>query len=148
MPATPLLPSFRVLIVDDNPVCSNILARVIESQQLGEIVALHVNTLRSAEEALRDLETACYDIIFTDIEMRQVSGDEMVRRIHSGQTHPIHESNRGIPIIAITTKDDPDSRERYEDAGITKCLGKPVERESIYAIIEERVDQIKENRIK
>jgi CheY-like chemotaxis protein len=142
MPVTPPLPSFRVLIVDDNPVCSDILARMIVSQQLGEIATLHVTTLRSAEEALRDLGTTCYDIVFTDVEMGQIWGDEMACTIRSGHAVPIHKANRDVPIVAITARCDPVSRARYEEAGITKCLGKPAKKESIYAIIEDRVNQI------
>jgi two-component system, NarL family, sensor histidine kinase EvgS len=143
MPATsPPLPFFRVLIVDDDPICSKILTRVIESQHPGEIATLRVTILGSAEEALRDLETACYDIIFTDIEMGQISGDDMTRTIRAGQTHLIHRSNRDIPIIAVTARVDPDSRARYEDAGITECVAKPVSKEIIKNIIRERIEQI------
>src|SRR4051812_2571051 len=101
MPSTPL-PSLHVLIVDDNFICSNILARAITSQQL---VALHVTTLSSAEEALRDLSAARYDIIFTDIEMGGMSGDSMARKIR--------ETDREIPIHAVTARCDDESLERY-----------------------------------
>jgi CheY-like chemotaxis protein len=142
MPTMPPLPIFRVLIVDDNPVCSDILARVIASQQLGEIVTLHVTTLRSAEEALRDLGTTCYDIVFTDVEMGRIGGDEMTRIIRSDHAIPIHNANRVIPIIAVTARVDPVSRVRYRDAGISECVAKPVTRESIHNIIRKRIEQI------
>lgn len=142
MPVTPPIPPFRVLIVDDNPVCSDILARVIVSQQLGEIATLHVTTLCSAEEALRDLGTTCYDIIFTDVEMGQIWGDEMARTIRSDHTVPIHKANRDVPIVAITARCDPVSCARYEEAGINQCIEKPAKKESIYAIIEGIVDPI------
>jgi CheY-like chemotaxis protein len=146
MPAHHPSLSFRVLIVDDNLVCSDILARVIVSQQLCEIATIHVTTLRSAEDALRDLETACYDIVFTDIEMGQIWGDEMTRIIRSNHGVPIHKANRDVPIVAITARCDPVSRTRYEEAGITKCLEKPAKKESIYAIIEDRINQIMRNK--
>jgi CheY-like chemotaxis protein len=66
----------------------------------------------------------------------------MSRAIRTGQTHPIHKSNRDIPIIAVTARVDPDSLARYEDAGVTRCIAKPILKEIINNIIRERIEQI------
>ena len=142
MPTIPPLPFFSILIVDDNTICSDILARLIASRQLDEIMDLRITVLHSAEEALTDLRTTCYDIIFTDVEMGKIHGDEMTRIIRSNLTVPIHKANRDVPIVATTARCDPDSRARYEEAGITQCLEKPVKKEPIYALIKDRVDKI------
>ena len=142
MPAHHPSLSFRVLIVDDNDVCSDILARMIQSPQLKDIATVHITTLHSAEEALRDLQAASYDIIFTDIEMGQVWGDEMTRIIRSDHTIPIHKKNRDIPIVAVTARVDPASRERYSDMGISECIAKPFKMETIHKIIRERTNNV------
>ena len=132
----------HILIVDDNSICSALLARIFTSQDLKQFGPFSITILCSAEKALDHLEKSCCDIIFTDIEMRGMSGDEMTRIIcngeiiHNGVEYNILEKNCNIPIIAITAKYDPGSLKRYKEAGIAQCLAKPVEKRSIHTIIE------------
>lgn len=128
MPTTPPHHSFRVLIVDDNSICSDILARVIRSQHLDDVSDVHITTLRSAESVLQTLNEKNYDIIFTDIEMGELSGDEMARIIR--------KNNYDIPIYAVTARSDNVSRDRYKSAGITDCLAKPVNKANVHTIVE------------
>src|SRR3954452_12138510 len=120
--------TLHILIVDDNTICAQILARIFTSKEFKEIATFHVTTLNSAEEALSALKNTSYDIIFTDIEMTGMHGDDMARTIRNKITG-------NTPIIAITCKDDEASRVQYEKAGITACLKKPAKKESIYAIV-------------
>jgi CheY-like chemotaxis protein len=129
----------HILIVDDDPICSAILKRMITLLQLpGRKATLNITILHSAEEALDVLKNTKYDIMFTDIEMGGMWGDEMVRTICS-------KFDYDIPIYAITAKCDAESCERYKDAGITRCLAKPAMKKSIQDIIENRVEHIIRN---
>lgn len=125
------MPALHVLIVDDDKICSTILERIITRLRIiGQETAFDITILQSAEEALCKLKTAKYDIIFTDIEMGALSGDEMVKTIRN-------ELGYDTPIYAITAKHDIESRKRYTDAGITGCLAKPAAKNNIRNIIEE-----------
>jgi CheY-like chemotaxis protein len=139
MPAT-TTPVLRILIVDDNHICSQLLARIFTTERLKGITTFQLTILYSAEDALRVLETNCYDIIFTDIEMTGMSGDEMVRVIRN-ESGSILKGNRNIPIIAVTSKYDNESCMQYVEAGITECLQKPAKIESIYTIVERLTNQ-------
>jgi CheY-like chemotaxis protein len=121
-------PILHILIIDDNAICADIIARIFTTKRLDEIATFHITKLHSAEDALHDLENMRYDIIFTDIEMTGMSGDDMVRIIRSNSGDIIHSGNRDISIFAITSKFDGKSRIRYSEAGITKCLKKPPRR--------------------
>ena len=116
----------RILVIDDNDVCAKVLTRTITSSlKSDKFVSTHITVLSSAEAALHELRTSTYDIIFTDIEMTGMSGDDMVRNVRTRALDPhILESNRRIPIYAVTAKHDPKSRGRYESAGITECFEK------------------------
>jgi CheY-like chemotaxis protein len=125
-------PPIYILIVDDNELCLKVLERQIK--RCG-VANLHVTKAASAEEALELLKKKRYDIIFTDIEMSGMTGDEMTRKIR--------KEDRDIPIYAITCKDDSKSLLRFNAAGITKCLKKPVDVVTIYTIVNYRIEQMK-----
>ena len=133
MPTTLTL---HILIVDDDPICSAILHRMLTSPQLPcKEATLDITILRSAEEALHRLENANCDIMFTDIEMGGMWGDEMTKTIRD-------KTNHDMPIYAITAKHDTESCVRYKNAGITGCFAKPVMKNSIHNIIKNRIEHI------
>ena len=130
-------PALHILIVDDNAICAQLLAHIFTSKQLKGIATYEITIIHSAEEALCILKETCYDIIFTDIEMTNMWGDKMAQIIRGKLTGNIHEENRNIPIIAITSKYDSNSLKWYKEAGITRCLEKPAKTGSICKIIED-----------
>ena len=127
----------NILIIDDDHICSNILKRIIDLLRPSERnIVVNVTIHYSAEGALNELEknTTKYDIIFTDIEMGGIHGDEMALKIR--------ESFKDIfdgPIYAITANYNIFSCERYKQAGITECIAKPAGKKYIHDIINERI---------
>ena len=123
-PASLAMRTLRVLVVDDNLVCAKILEQTATCAFLSNNVQLKATIHTSADAALHDLTTNQYDIIFTDIEMPPgISGDVMAQTIR--------KDDRDIPIVAVTSKDDAESRVLYKSVGITHCLGKPVTKDAI-----------------
>ena len=135
-----IIPILHILIVDDNPVCSAILCRMLVSEQLKAITTLEITVHCSPEHALPDLKKTKYDIIFTDIEMMKMSGCDMAKTIRD-KSVDAYIKNRDTTIVAITSKYDSKSLIEYKEAGITDCLKKPVQIDSIYAIIKDRAAQ-------
>jgi CheY-like chemotaxis protein len=128
----------RVLIIDDNDICARLLARMFKLEPLKGITTFEITIHNSPEDALLDLMKIRYHIIFTDIEMANMSGCEMAKIIRNTE---IYKENLNTPIVAITSKYDDNSRIQYEEAGITECLEKPAKVGSIYAIVKKQVDQ-------
>ena len=126
-----------ILIVDDNDICADILARKFKLKNILKIANYTITIINSPEKALKNLETNSYDVIFTDIEMPGMTGDVMVQIIRYDLTCKIHGKNRSIPIVAITSKYDRESLLRYRDVGITKSLEKPANTQSIRDIVSE-----------
>jgi CheY-like chemotaxis protein len=121
--------SIRVLIVDDNKICTDILARVFSTKRFSALpILFEITIVSSAEEALEYLKTAHYNIIFSDIEMSGMTGVEMVRQIR--------KRDRTTPIIAITSKFDSKSCMQYREAGFTDWLQKPAKSDDIYSVVE------------
>jgi DNA-binding NtrC family response regulator len=72
----------RTLVVDDDSRFAGILRRVLASEDLGE-----VDASSSAEEALRRLRDAAFDVIVTDLRMPGMSGLDLlaeIRRVAPG----------------------------------------------------------------
>ena len=137
MSTTPPPHCLRILVVDDDPICSKILHRAIAlSPQHNNPTFFKIDILLSAEAALDELKKSKYDIIFTDIEMKGMTGDEMACQI----------SDRTIPIYAITAKvADDNLLMRCKEAGIQQCLEKPAKPSIIHEIIGGRIEEIIEN---
>ena len=68
----------KCIIVDDEPIARKGMRRLVESRPDLELTA----TLDSAVAARSFLETNDVDLIFLDIEMPEVSGIELSRKIH------------------------------------------------------------------
>jgi two-component system chemotaxis response regulator CheY len=84
----------HVLIVDDSPAMRSFIRRVIELSGLEVGRCLEAS---NGEEALRLLEDNWVDAVLTDINMPQMDGEELLRRM-SG-----HAVLRLIPVLVVST---------------------------------------------
>src|SRR3954468_19428417 len=100
-----MTPALHILIVDDNAICAQLLARIFTLEQLKRIATFKITIHNSPEGALPDLIKTHYDIIFTDIEMTNMSGCDMAKTIRDKSTDTYKE-NHHTPIITITSKYD------------------------------------------
>jgi len=84
----------HVLIVDDSPAMRSFIRRVLELSGLEVGRCLEAS---NGEEALRLLEDNWVDAVLTDINMPQMDGEELLRRM-SG-----HEVLHLIPVLVVST---------------------------------------------
>ncbi len=84
----------HVLIVDDSPAMRSFIRRVLELSGLEVGRCLEAS---NGEEALRLLEANWVDAVLTDINMPQMDGEELLRRM-SG-----HAVLRLIPVLVVST---------------------------------------------
>ncbi len=81
----------------------------------------------SAIEAIEQLEKMSFDIIISDIMMSGINGFEFAEQVRL--------TNKDIPFLFLTARDDLDSKERGYKMGIDDYIVKPVEmRELIFRI--------------
>lgn len=81
-------PLKRALIVDDEPMSRDILARFYEMANIDAVVA------GSAAEALAELESERFDLVLTDIDMPGTTGIELATALRA--LHP------DLPVYAFT----------------------------------------------
>ncbi len=112
----PSLEGLRVLVVDDEPDARDLLAVVL--RQRGAMVT----TADSALAALETLTAHPFDVLISDIQMPEVDGYELIRRLRAS------EAGRGkfIPAVALTAHVRPKDRARVLAAGFQMHVSKPV----------------------
>lgn len=95
----------RVLVVDDSPLTRELLVQLLESA--GYQVVQAVDGAQAMDVLAR--ETA--DIVVTDLEMPQVDGLELTRRLKA------HATWRALPVVIVTTRGSEADRKRGMEAG-------------------------------
>ena len=95
----------RVLVVDDSPLTRELLVQLLES------VGYHVVQAGDGAEALERLGREAVDIVVSDLEMPNVDGLELTRRLKS------HPTLRSLPVVIVTTRGSEADRRRGMEAG-------------------------------
>src|ERR1051325_8306857 len=94
-----------VLVADDEPVCLEIVARLM--RRLGYAVT----AARNGDEALRAVSRVVPDLILLDVDMPKVDGIEVCRRLKA------NPATRLIPVVLITSLSGKPDRVRGIEAG-------------------------------
>lgn len=111
----------KTLIVDDEPVARQILREELNLMSSIEIV----DEADGGKEALRKIIDLQPDLVFLDLQMPQIDGFEVVRRL----------SGRHLPVIVIVTAFQEHAIEAFE-AGAIDYLLKPVRAERLQKAVE------------
>ena len=127
------LAGLRVLIVDDNATNRTILCRQLEAWRM------QPKSVPGAEEAMRELQEsgtfegspAGYELIILDMQMPDVDGLELARRIRER----LPKEGGNSPRLLLLTSMGLDIRERARSAGIEATLQKPVRQSQLYDAI-------------
>lgn len=112
-PSSPTLAqqSLTILVIDDDGLQLQLLGEMLS--QLGG-TTLKVLTTQHVTEALENIATHHPDVLFTDIEMPEMSGTDLIR--HIDHSH--------MKAVAMTAHDD-SMVPRLRQAGFDACLLKP-----------------------
>jgi len=120
----------RILIVDDNHINRKVILSFLSREHH------EVDTAENAHEALEKIQSQKYDLIFMDIEMPGMNGDEAARTIRSFTDEDI----AATPIIAVTGNVMKEDKDRYFAAGINDLLPKPITPESVQDLMKKVTD--------
>lgn len=104
---------FKILIVEDDRELNRVVCAFLAQNGFEAVGCLDAN------EAYDALYEASFDLIVSDIMMPVVDGFEFARTVR--------ETNREIPILFMTARDDLPSKQRGFQAGIDDYMVKPIE---------------------
>ena len=112
-----------VLVVDDHPVNLEFAAEAL--RRLGHTVA----TAANGSEALRLLQARAFDLALVDVQMPEMDGFEVARRLRA------LERGHHTRLIALTAYSAPEDRESCMAAGMDGLLTKPLTQNRLAAVL-------------
>lgn len=115
--------SLRVLIVDDDKLQQQLL---LEMFARVEGILLDITSTTHAFEAIQLAHDIKPDIVFTDIEMPEMNGNEIMKRIR--------ENGMAMKFVAITAH-EPSIMPKLRNEGFDACLFKPFSVQTLAATI-------------
>ena len=116
----------RVLVVDDNSVNRKILARQLE------LAGTSADMAAGGEEALAMWRSRSYDLMLADLQMPDMDGFELARRIRQGEAST---GSARLPILAVTASALESEEERSRESGMDGFITKPVGIEQLKATL-------------
>jgi CheY-like chemotaxis protein len=119
------LSGVSVLVVDDDGDARELLQ--VALQQYGA----RVRTAASADEAMDKLESESPDVLVSDIEMPDVNGYELIRRLRQSDRAEL----RRLPAVALTAYARTEDRLKALLAGFQTHVPKPVEPAELVTVI-------------
>ena len=118
-----MAPKLRMLIIDDDTALLHML------RELAESMGITAHTYTNFLSIEKDSHLA-YDIVLTDIQMPQVTGFEVLKKLQSGR----YKHYKNQPIIAMTGRRDL-GPEAYIGVGFTQVLQKPFSKGELVATL-------------
>ena len=120
----------RILVAEDNIVNQKVALKILE--RLG----YRADAVANGIEALEALETIPYDLVLMDVQMPQMDGFEVTRRIRSPESAV---RRHDIPVIAMTAHAMKGDREKCLEAGMDDYVAKPVQPKALAEAIARHV---------
>jgi chemotaxis protein histidine kinase CheA/CheY-like chemotaxis protein len=103
---------YRILLVEDSAITCAMVARILRA------LDYLVTESRDGHDALSKLATYTFDLILTDLDMPNMNGFELIRKVREQSRW------RTLPIIVLTTRGSDQDKRRAIDAGADGFLVK------------------------
>lgn len=109
----------RVLVVDDMEINRSMIKTFIS------LLGFDVETANDGLEALRKATVSAFDAIFSDVEMPNVNGFELLARLKK------NPATKSIPVIMLTTLDKDEHVNKARQLGAAHYIVKPFNKDKI-----------------
>ena len=114
----------KILFIDDDLVLLNMYKELIQGEGLIPVMC------SNSFDALNILKRTPFDLVFTDIQMPDMNGFELVDHIRNSTFLRAKE----IPVIALSARSDI-SEQKFKEVGFTGFLSKPFTSKQLLEII-------------
>ena len=124
---------YRILVVDDQNENRKFLKSLLQ------IVGFRVQEASCGEEAINTFVHWRPHLIFLDIRMPGIDGNEAARRIRELEARDEKSSTSSISIIAVSASAFEEDQTRAREAGCDDFVHKPFREELIFQILEQQL---------
>lgn len=118
-------PDADILVVDDTAINLTVIEGLLKQTEI------RIDTALSGEEALKYTLKKSYDLVLMDQRMPKMDGMEALQHIREQEGG----QNRETPVIALTADAVQGAKSRYLQAGFADYLSKPVDGNTLEAMI-------------
>ena len=125
--SAPCSPERQVLLVEDNHLNQLVTKEML--RKLGHVVVCADN----GGLALEQLRKSAFDLAVLDVQLPDVDGLEIARRIRNGDAG---DHNRNLPVVALSAYVLDEERDHVLAAGFDAYLSKPVSRDVLQQTLE------------
>jgi PAS domain S-box-containing protein len=119
------LHGLRILVVDDEPDASELIAAILADCEC------HVRIAASVDEAIDAFEREIPDVLVSDIGMPGKDGYELIRHVRALPP----EKGGDVPAAALTAYTHVEDRRRILNAGFSMHVAKPIEPAELVAVL-------------
>jgi len=112
-----------VLLAEDNMINQQVARELLEGFGLLVVIA------NDGLEAINQIDSTDFDLVFMDIQMPEIDGLEATKTIRSNKKHA------QLPIVAMTAHAMTGDRETCLNAGMNDYLSKPIDPEKLLLIL-------------
>jgi DNA-binding response OmpR family regulator len=116
---------YSILVVDDNRLICWGLKKVVSAQ------GLSVTTVITGGDAIAEVCKISYDAVFVDINLPDISGFELLRKIK--------DLSPGTRVIMMTADNTDDNRRKAMESGAARFMGKPFSNHEIREVLRDVV---------
>lgn len=127
----------EVLVAEDDAVNRHLIEEMLGKLGYNPLLA------DDGRIAIQMLEEKAFDVVLLDLQMPEVDGLEITRRIRQGECG---ERNKGLHIIAMTAFAMTEDRDRCLDAGMNDFISKPIRIPQVKTSLANAYTTIKESK--
>ncbi len=120
----------RVLIVDDSRSARIFLRHALESMGFR-----HIGEAENGLEALNMLGTQQVDMVFSDFNMPEMNGLQLLQRIRQ------ESWQSAVPVVIVSSENNPEHLAALQALGISGICGKPFEISALKALVEQILNE-------
>jgi len=120
--------AYNILIVDDS---ATTRAVIIKTLGLAGVETNEVYQAANGREGLEVIEGKWVDLVFSDINMPEMSGVEMVERMSEDGLM------QTVPVVIVSTEGSQTRLEELKARGVRACVRKPFTPETIREVVEQ-----------
>jgi len=117
-----------ILYIEDNVANVHLMERVMRQRP-----GIELRHAPEGGEGLRVLQGGGVDLVFLDMHLPDMSGDDVLRSIWE------NPQTRTVPVIVLTADASPAVARRVKAAGAADCLTKPLNIKRVLATIDDRL---------
>jgi two-component system, sensor histidine kinase and response regulator len=117
--------ALNILLVEDNEINQKMTRALLVRQ------GHNVDVTGTGPEALQAMENKPYNIVLLDVQMPDMDGFEVTRRLRMREGSTQH-----TPIIALTAHAMPEDRQRCLSAGMDDYVAKPIDPQKVLQILD------------